>query len=284
MFVRYKDEKYICKFKDKSIITIIKIKLFLKRYIRLFKIAFPRSDLLLYILIICLWFIFAGLTNIIDFQSNHAKKSYFLTLWDLRNSMFSSVVLALAIGSFNHIKEYKTTLKRQHYTYADSMDDFEELIKAVDDADIWLMFHPMYNKHCFRECINYLDNKNIKINVNNNDFMISISIVQERITMIEQELKTGYLLVKDEALLNYHLSSAKKLLSKVILNENPKEFKKFLICLFEIVNQLRYVWRKDEKNDSQIISILDKYDINNISNDFYKRMLLQNFKLNSLDK
>lgn len=81
MTVKYKGEKYKCKFKDKVTITIIKIKLRIIRWIRLFKVVFPQNDLLLYMLIIFLWFIFAWFSNIIDLQKRQLQESYLLTLW-----------------------------------------------------------------------------------------------------------------------------------------------------------------------------------------------------------
>lgn len=282
MTVKYKEEKYKCKFKDKVTITIIKIKLRLIRWIRLFKVVFPQNDLLLYLLIIFLWLIFAWFSNIIDLQKRQLQESYLLTLWGLKNPIFSSVILAFAIGSFNHIKEYRKMMKRQHYTYVDSMCDFEGIIRAVDNTDLWLKFHSMYNEHCFRESIAYLKNKEIDIARNKSDFLISIDTAQERIVMIEQELKTGQLLVQDEAVMNNYLSSSKKLFSRVVLNKDRNEFERLLFGLFEILNQLRYPWRKDEKNDSRIIRILDKYSENDIRSDYYKRMFLPDFEVNSL--
>lgn len=284
MIVRYKGEKYKCKLKDMFTITIIKTKLHLIRLIRLFKVVFPKSDLLLYMLLLCLWFVFAWISNFIEVQKYQVHKSFLSTLWDFKTSVFSSVILAFAIGSFNHIKEYRKMIKRQHYIYVDSMDDFEEIIKAIDNGDIWLMFHPMYNEHCLQESIAYLKNKEIKIDINDNDFLISIERVQERIAMVEYELKMSHLLVQNETVMNDYLLASKKMLSKVVINEDRKEFEELLIVLFEVVNQLRYPWRKDEKNDSRIIAILDNDDRNDIRNDFYKRMFLSDFELNSLEE
>lgn len=281
MIVKYKGQKYKCKFKDKFAIKFIKIKLCLKRCIRLSKVALPKSDLLLYMMIIFLWLIFAWISNLIEFQNNQVHESYLSTLWGLKNSVFSSVVLAFAIGSFNHIKEYRKMIKRQHYIYVDTMEDFVEIIRAADDTDIWLKFYPMYNKQCLSESLAYLDNKEIKRD--DIDFLSAIDTANERIDMVAQELKAGHLLVQDEVLMNSYLSESKKLLTKVVLDNDRNYFEKLLKELYEILNQLRYLWRRDEKNDSRIICILAKDDINDIRNDFYKRMLLPDFKLDSLE-
>ena len=114
--------------------------------------------------------------------------------------------------------------------------------------------------------------------------MLAIDIADERIDMVAQELKAGHLLVQDENLMNSYLSESKKLLTKVVLDNDRNYFEKLLEELYEILNQLRYLWRRDEKNDSRIICILAKDGINDIRNDFYKRMLLPDIKLDSLEK
>lgn len=70
------------------------------------------------------------------------------------------------------------------------MCDFEEIIRTVDNTDLWLKFHPMYNEHCFRESIAYLKKKEIDLTGNKRDFLFAIDTAQKRIAMIEQELKT----------------------------------------------------------------------------------------------
>lgn len=280
--IKYKTKNYRCEFKDKLKITIIKIKLCIKRCIRLLKVVFPKSDLLLYMLIICLWLIFAWVSNFVDFQKSQVQESYLSTLWALKNSIFSTVIIAFAVGSFNHLKDYRTMIKRQHYIYVDAMDDFEKIIEVVDDTEIWLEFHPMYNEHCFRESIDYLENKDLQINIDDAEFLLSINAAKERVRLVEEELKMGHLLVKEESMLNLYLSSAKQLLSSVALKNDRNEFTEMLEDLFEIVDALRFVWRKDENDDSRIISILDKDNKDDIRDDFYKRMFLPDFKLELL--
>lgn len=282
MGVRYKGDKYKCKLLDKFTITIIKVKLWLKRCLRLFKIVFPKNDLLLYFMIICIWLIFAYVSNFIDFRKSQVQESFLRTLWGMKNSIFSSVIIAFAIGAFNHVKEYREIIKRQHYIYVDTMEAFEEIIRTLDNTQIWYHFHPLYNEQCLRESICYLRNNDYQINTNDKDFIISLDTVQERISLVEQELKMGHLLVKDEEMMILYLALSKKKLSKVILNRGKDEFEEFLRYLLGIVDQMRYVWRKDEKDDSRIISILCKDNSEDIRNDFYKRMFLPDFELGML--
>lgn len=47
--------------------------------------------------------------------------------------------------------------------------------------------------------------------------------------------------------MNNYLASSKKRFSKVVLNKDQSEFERLLFELFEILNQLRYPWRRNEK-------------------------------------
>lgn len=282
MFVIYKGQKYKCKLIDIVKIVLIEIKLLLKRFGRLLKIIFQKSDVILYMLIICLWLLYAFITNGIDNRHSQNQESLFLTLWNLKNSMYSSVVIAFAIGGFNHIKDYKETIIKQHYIYVDTMRDFDEIIRAVDNTNIWIYFYPLYNRKCLEKTITYLQKNDIMVNKNTNEFLVAIDVIQERIANIEQEIKTGHLLIKDEETMNLYLSWAKKKIPKVVLNNDKKDFMELLDLLFEIVEQLRYIWRRDEKDDVAILLILRKYNENMIKDDFYLRMYLPDFDLKDL--
>lgn len=83
----------------------------------------PKMDIILYLLLILLWLAFGLVTKNILFVHDGKSVTYLRTIWNLRNSIFTSIVLAFAIGAFNHLREYRKTLKRQHFLYVDSMAD-----------------------------------------------------------------------------------------------------------------------------------------------------------------
>ena len=282
MFIRYKNKKYKCNFIDKFILIWIKFKLSIKRSVRLFRIMIPKRDIILYIFIIFLWLLWGVISNIVDAQFKHEHESYAFTLWGLRNSIFSSVILTFAIGAFNHLNVYRKIIKRQHYLYVDIMDSFEEIIKNGTSSSIWSKFNFMFNIQCFEEGMKYLRDKEALIDIDL-DFCTSVDAIEERITMIEQEIKMGNLIVKDENIMNTYLYKAKRQIPKIMQRENIPELEKLLELLFKIIEQLRYIWRKDVKDDLRIISILSKYEANKIKDDFYKRMILLDFNIDSLE-
>ena len=102
---------------------VIRTRLYLIRIWRILKIMCPKMDIILYLLLILLWLAFGLVTKNILFVHDGKSVTYLRTIWNLRNSIFTSIVLAFAIGAFNHLREYRKTLKRQHFLYVDSMAD-----------------------------------------------------------------------------------------------------------------------------------------------------------------
>lgn len=284
MKVNYRGQKRECSFKDKLFVESIKLKLHIRRNVRRIKIVISKSDLIFYLMIIILWAIFAGVTTQIDKAISGVCKSFFETVWDLRNSLFSSVILAFAISSFNKIKDYKKAIRLQHYVYVDTMADFEGIINALSPSAIWLHFHPFYNDKCYEITEEYLKSEGIAIDISNNELLLAIDVIQNRIEYIEREIKAGNLKIRDEEMIILYISSAKKTCSRMILKNDNEEFWKLLREMYIIVEELRFIWRKDESDNSKIISKLAKYDKNDIYNQFYERMFLENISINTFEE
>ena len=200
------------------------------------------------------------------------KESLFQTLWNLRNAMFSSIVLAFAIGAFNHLKDYRKIIKSQHYIYVDSMDDFEELFRAIVNEKEWLEFHALYNERCLRLSLQHIKDYMQEINITNNEFIKAIDLIQSRLCEIDSCFKMGQLLVADDEMLNLYISGAKKEISNVIIDNNSDRIRSLILELYNIVEQIRYPWRRDIKLDKKILVLSDDSKF-----DFYKRMWYEDF-------
>ncbi len=281
--VKYKGQRRVCNLNDKVAIELIKFKLQIFRNWRRINVIFTKNDFIFYMMIILLWAVFAGLTTRVDNTTNGMDKSYFETVWELRNSLFSSIVLAFAIESFNHIKDYKNAIRIQHYVYVDTMDEFEEIICAMAPSDIWSHYHPFYNEKCFGITLRYLEKNNIKIELND-ELAVAIDAIKDRLDYVEREVKSGNIIIRDEQMINRRISSAKKGISKMILQNDIDEFRKLLFELYCIVDELRYLWRKDERDNCKIIARLAQYEENDMYNQFYERMFLEDISINDFSE
>lgn len=258
---------------------LAKLVLRFRRIGRLIKITCPVSDFLIYTLILMLWIIYALLINAVMCVHDGIEETYLRTLWDLRNSVFSSIVLASVIGAFNHLKDYRKMLKVQHFLYVDTMIDFEAIFSVLRRDDVWYNFHPLYNENCLKVSLEYAFVDGCNINIRDNEFLLMISTMQERLDTVAQYLKDGRVKVKDEEMLMLNLNAAKKAIIKIVIDEDTEEIKQIITLLYLITDELRFWWRRDTALDIQVAQRTPC-----AYNDFYKRMWLSEFDINMAKK
>ncbi len=255
-------------------IMVIKSRLLLVRTARLAKILCPKTDQILYIILIAIWMIFALLSNRVNSMHDGIDETYLRTLWNLRNAIFSSIVLAFVIGAFNHTNEYRKTLVRQHFLYVDAMDDFEELFNAVHKDDIWVKFHALYNDRCLEISLDFVRDFLDTMNIDSNEFIVALEVIQDRLEKIEYQLKNERLIVNDEEMMALDISGAKERISRLLLEDNKEQFEPLIRDLFFVLEDLRWLWRRDRKLDLQLLDLNERQD-----EDFYKRMWLHDFDI-----
>jgi len=256
---------------------IIKMKLFLIRITRIISIICPKSDLLLYGLLIVLWMVFGFLSKYITDIHGDLSITYLRTLWNLRNSIFTSIVLAFSIGAFNNLRDYRRLLKRQHFLYVDSMDDFEYLFSALLKDDAWQKFHALYNDKCQEIAWELIISKADCVNLLSNDVVLAFHTIQDRLYKIDDQLKDSSLMVMDEEILALRISEAKKQISKIMMSESRDDFKsikELIDNLLFILEELRFIWRRDLILDLELVKMEQ-----NPQEDFYKRMWLPDFDI-----
>ncbi len=278
MKVRYEKEKYHVSFLDKLYINYLKAILICKRFFRRTKFLLSKDTLLMYSLITIFWIIF-GIATYFYGQAVKSTEELAYTgwdvLWDLKNSYFTSVILAFVINSLNRTKEYKRTMQKQHYLYTDALADFNNIVSLffVNKAHF---YSPLYSEKTFNNTQNYILNE-CTITIDCDQQILFIDDILKRLDDIEQEYKKGNIIVSDDVFLLHEISCARKKTNKLVLDGNlaaKAEIVELSKKLFELLEILREPWRKDVKIKIDILSRLDKYEINQIKDDFYYSMLL----------
>ena len=259
-------------------IFFLKIYLFFKsrliRGVRLIKTVCPISDLILYTLLFLLWLAYCIVCNRVNYIHDGISETYLRSIWEMRNSIFSSIIVAFAVGAFSRLRVYRKTIKAQHFLYVDSMDDFELLFKAIRDDDVWLYFHALYNQRCFNISMEYIEEILKNIDINDNEIIKTFSVISDRLEKIDYQLKTGMLIVKDDEMTSLYISSAKKNLTDIIIDGNKDKIFKLLNDLYFIIDDLRYIWRRDRELDSIRLKICKEPE-----SDFYMRMWMPEFDI-----
>jgi hypothetical protein len=267
---------YDCKAKEFFCVLFYKIVLMMKRIWRRIHIAVHKQDMALYMGIVVLWLLFAKLVNTVE--AKDVSATYGNTLWEMKSSIFSSVVIAFAVETFNRIRVYGQKLRKQHVIYVELLNDLGCLIGTVADSPFWNFFHAFYNAKCFALTKNYLKERIADGEVLfGNEFLIVMDSIDEGLVRIRQEAEEDNLLLQDVVSFKLVIDEARKANDRMMLESDVEEFYRWLELLYEIVDTLRMPWRKDEKIDAKIIDILRRSNRNLIEQDFYKRMFLPDF-------
>lgn len=145
--VKYRQDKYVVNLIDKIQIEWIKLILRIKRVKRRI-FSFVPQNITLYIILTIFWGIFAVFTYY------WGKRYYFPEaygiknmLWELKNSFFTSVILAMLIAIYSQNTGYKKSLQIQHNLYVDTMRTFEQVYKQFIGAELY-NYMPFYNQEC----------------------------------------------------------------------------------------------------------------------------------------
>lgn len=271
--VKYKRQKYKVSLCDKIKIIIIKFILTLKRITR-GAIRLIPHNLTLYIFVTIFWIVF----GVITYRSGIVYKApdkYTIwdTIWELKNSYFTSVVLTLLITSYNQNKGYRDKLERQHSIYYDIISDFDKLFAPFIGEEI-LHYMPFYNDKCLSDTMNYIMNKKLLEQFDESRLIESISDVLEKITLLKHlERQGGIIENRNRDLLKDIIKTENDLMK---VKANPKtiigKLKDISNELFQIIEEIRRPWRRDNKYDIKILQLLNKE--NDVEEDFYYKMHL----------
>ena len=281
--VKYKGDLYSVNILDKIKIEEIKLLLLAKRIKRRIFLIIP-ENLILYLILTLCW-IFWGLISYhigIKFKS---PEPYMVkdVIWELKNSYFSSVVLALLISGYSQISGYKKRIEIQHDFYTDVISKFDNLFKTFIGSEVY-HYMPFYNYICLKDTLEYIEKceeKDCKFSII--EFITNLEEIFEQLEKIEYERRHNSIVGMNKQSLDYHIQQGKDFIRKELKAcetfEQAKEIVQNLSnSLFYIISDIRRPWRWDIENDKKILEILANYEENNIKEDFYYKMHLYGHK------
>lgn len=277
--VKYKGQIYKVRLKDKLSIILIKVILCIKRNYRKIRSLIP-ENISLYLLLTFVWAIYA-LSNIILYKYMDNKKNIVDIILELKNSYFSSVILAFIMTSYNENYRHKEKLLQQHVFYVDTMDRFENLFTVFlgDEINQYMIFYTEQTLDDTFEYIEELYNQKLDNFLHSDKFKDSLKKLIKHLNE-EKKLKIRQHYINID---NQKLESLFDSLTDLdgYLDENVKDCQFLLqqlheiaLAMMEIINDLRVPWRKDIKNDIRILKILEKNNAKYITSDFYFNMIL----------
>lgn len=289
--VKYKKEIYVVSLVDKLKIEWTKLVLLLKRIKRRVFVFIPKNTAL-YVILTIFWILFGIFSYHVGVRYN-APEPYKVkdVLWELKNSYFTSVVLALLITGYSQNAGYKKRLYVQHNLYVDTMHLFGCIFEQFIGTELY-HYMPFYNDKCLRDTWKYIESNPLEQKEFSSEaFKGNLDEVLDGIQKVENEVRNLNVLGMHKEKIEECLQEAKRILKKGIREELELEKAKDVIqkldhCLFYIVADLRRPWRWDIENDKKILSILARYEQNGIQEDFYYSMHLygHKFKKKNINK
>ena len=243
--VKYKSQKYKVTLKNKIRINLIKILLFIKRMVRRGRVIIPKN-LRMYILLSFCWSMYGIIVyycGIVFRKQLDYKISD--VVWELKNSYFTSVILAIFISSYGQIEKYKDKLSVQHTFYTDMMWCFEKIFTPYIDAMV-CYYCPFYNEKCLYGTLEYIE-KNVKVDFfeydNADEIIEDIFLALNKVEEAAKNNRIVGIYSKEnlEDLVEQTRKALKKCSKDRCMNlENLKDISRNLLY---IVAELRRPWR-----------------------------------------
>lgn len=201
-------------------------------------------------------------------------------VWELKNSYFTSVILALFIGGYNQIVGYKQKIKVQHNFYVEAMSSFERFFYPVLGNDIFL-YHIFYNDKCLDDTIKYIEDADVLLEYSKPDYIDIIQDIFLELDKIDDARKEDRIIGMDRDNLRDYIENARKDLRKLNRDEQLDIEKIKIIAqhFFYIIAELRRPWRWDINNNLKIIKMINENPENEIENNFYYGMHLNGGKI-----
>ena len=272
--VLYKGIRYSAGIKDTLKIWKVQLILAMRRVKRRILITIP-GNISLYLLLTGCWLLFSIVVYKLGllYYTAGNRHTFVDVMWELKSSYFTSVLLALFINVYNNISEYKKKVKKQHWIYTDTMKSFGRIFLPYIGDEL-LRYMPFYTEKCLDDTLEYIKCKNCTIKPDR-ILQDAIEDIKEHIDNVIDEIREDALVGIDEEMLLFALNDVKRKLRN--LNDTKicfEDFRRVTRYMFEIVEEIRAPWRKDIKEDTEILKILERYSKNAIDSDFYFSMLL----------
>ncbi len=281
--VKYKGRKYKSSLRDKVQIECIKLLLLIKRIVRRVRLLVPKNTKL-YILLSIIWGIFGVITYWIgQYYKEPEVYTVFDVAWELKNSYFTSVLLALFISGYNQVSGYREKLIYQHELYCDTMHEFEKLFMPFIGKKL-LYYMVFYNDECLKATLEYI-NDNLKgkeIDLDNYKEIVEDILIQ--LDKVNESRKKNCVIGMHNNKLLKSIRDSEKHLKRILRNAKSEddilnELPEVAWGLFRIVADIRRPWRWDIDNDKKILKLLSNNEENGINEDFYFSMHLYGYQL-----
>lgn len=203
------------------------------------------------------------------FISKYENISLIQAIYEIKSTIFTTIVVSSFLNIVNSERERKAKLSEQYWAYYDLNTLFEESIKKLT---------------CFPKCESiFFSDKTIKQYI---DKLEDYHIDKEEFIKLKEDIKTisHRITVKQESYIKhmqdesvakiYFLDIEEEFENILNLNKNDNEkiiesIKNIVTYMFWAIEEIRKIWREDEKIDKKICTLMYEINPNIIEEDYY---------------
>lgn len=248
-------------------IRILKTKLLfrrIKRWMHLVKI----SDLVLFALLTAVWVTAGVLFSHVDHEV------LIKTLVSLKDEYIASVIIVGFIAGYNRISRYRKINVEQHWLYTRLLDAFDNIFdRYYGRMDCHYM--ALYCAESKNQTEALLYNEEIPFETEEIRFIAEQAI--NRLHILLKYNSEGRINQCDNRQLDLSINKCESLL-RGIIKDDEKYLKTYLedllIAAYILLEEIRYIWRRDNDINTKILMILTMNKDNDLLQDFYQRMYI----------
>lgn len=257
MKAKYNGIEYDLKFITYLKVQLLKLILIAIRLIR--GILRLTKSLLPVIPVMLFWALFIWL---LSYHNQVPEQNFLFYLKEAKYSIFTSVILVSVTNIISTFKKHKKILREQYYYYYNLMDysdNFVELISKNINSDVEIFKYSFFTIDRHYKIRKILENEIIHQFENSNEIISTLDLISNYIRDIELASKNQALETKNDiaTCIRWCKDALSKFRTTVINNEPDNDKTKWLVIhLYDLIEHIRYPWRRDEKIDSLIKNII----------------------------
>lgn len=282
MIVKYKREKYKVRFLDACCIWWLQIKLVYLRILR--NLNRFLLDCKGSIILIPMWFLFVLFTYVWGTKIGEVTDIWDVA-WELKTSIFTSIILVIFLNMYNGRKSYKVKIEQQFCLYYELLFGFEDIAKAFcqkytgKEFQKVGVFYTWERYHEFSECIEKCTRKKKSTESAGKEIKNIILLLGQLQDVVKNN---GIISWNKESYRREHNQYILSIISDLLMKLNSsdsekKEFSKktlqmIIAHMYCLIGACSIPWRRDEKIDSKIRSLIAKDNRDKLCQDYYIRL------------
>ncbi|MCK5129468.1 MAG: hypothetical protein KAQ68_06435 [Clostridiales bacterium] len=292
MKVIYKRIMCNISFKNSFKVEILKASLILTRLSRIMRRLLSYAKPLIVVIVCMILYIF------IVFRINYREEylSILDAFWDLRNTIFTVLVLSYFVNVSARERDYRTRIRIRHNVYCHIMFEYQDCIEKILETLGKKPIEPfcLYSSESIKKIKHYIGkemNRNKTfISYENNytrliEYLSRLMSITQTLMIKKDTFNSSWDLGHNGAMFEYYIETLPSSIQKAIDNmkyspvnikqytEFLKDFKSIVYDIEKLIEHIRIPWRIDVKKHLAIVKLIYPENKKKLEDDYYLSLL-----------